>query len=320
MRTFTCPPCDARVFFNDAVCLRCGTAIGYVSEADMFAFADSGPHLRCEADLLGAGACNWLVDDSHGGFCPSCELVEVSAEFQSADDTVTFREAIRRVSRQLHRLGIDPANRRPQLRFQLDRSTDDHRVTIGHEDGLVTLDLREADPVAREHTREALSEPYRTPLGHVRHESGHWHWQSAIESDPVRLDSFRSLFGDERVDYSTSLRQHYATDDDGAWRGEFLSNYAAAHPWEDYAESFAHVLHLLDTIETAHAEGLVPKVPTTFDELHTEWARVTVALNELSRSMGVADPYPFAPPQTAVVKMSFIYDALTTPWAPNVRT
>lgn len=319
MRAFSCPSCDARVFFNDAVCLRCGTAIGYVPATDVFACADADTYVRCEADLLGVGACNWLVDRSHGGFCLSCRLVEVNADLRNDDDTVTFREAIRRVSRQFHRLGIDPTSSHPKLRFRLDRSTDDHPVTIGHEDGLVTLDLREADPVARERTREALAEPYRTPLGHVRHESGHWHWQSAIASDPARLELFRSFFGDERIDYSESLQLHYATDDDGAWRGEFHSNYAAAHPWEDYAESFAHVLHMLDTIETAHAEGLVPQIPTSFDELHTEWARVTVALNELSRSMGVPDPYPFAPPDAAVVKMSFIYDVLTTPVGPSVE-
>lgn len=313
VRAFTCPSCDARVFFNDEVCLRCGTAIGYVSEADQFARADVDARHRCEADALSAGACNWLVDRAYGDFCQACQLVDVSADLQPAGDTVTFREAIRRVTRQLQGLGIQPASSHPPLRFHLDRSTDEHQVTIGHEDGLVTLDLREADPVARERTRESLSEPYRTPLGHVRHESGHWHWQSAIASKSFLLERFRSLFGDERVDYSASLRQHYASDDDGSWRGEFLSNYAAAHPWEDYAESFAHVLHLLDTIETAQAEGLVQMVPTSFDELHTEWARVTVVLNELSRSMGVADPYPFAPPDAAVAKMSFIYDVLTTP-------
>ena len=176
----------------------------------------------------------------------------------------------------------------------MDRSDGDHRVTIGHADGLVTLDLAEADPVTREESRLSLGEPYRTPLGHVRHEVGHWHWQAFVIPDEERLGRFRDLFGDESFDYADALERHYANGDDGFWEQSFVSFYASAHPWEDYAESFAHVLHLLGTEETAHFAGLAAP-PGDFDGRYEQWVNVTVELNELARSMGTADPYPFAP-------------------------
>ena len=222
-----------------------------------------------------------------------------------------FQRAKRRVVRQLHRFGVDPRAADPPLRFELDRSEGEHRVTIGHADGLVTLDVAEADPVVREEARASLGEPYRTPLGHVRHETGHWHWAAVVAGDAERLDRFRERFGDERADYAEALEAHYEKGDDGAWMAEHISHYASAHPWEDYAESFAQVLHLSDTLETARAFGLSGEPAQDFEGVHAQWAMLAVALNELSRSMGAADPAPFAPRRPAIEKIAFAYECLT---------
>lgn len=230
-------------------------------------------------------------------------------------DLVPFTAAVRRVDRQLRSLGVDPVAADPPLRFELLRSTPDQPVTIGHADDLATLDIAEGDPVQLTAARARLGEPYRTPLGHVRHESGHWHWQAVVAADAGLLQRFRALFGDEQADYQQALQRHYASRDDGSWRAEFVSHYATAHPWEEYAESFAHVLHLVAMVETAQAEGFVTGLEgrASFADRYRAWLPLTVSLNELARSMGTAQPYPFAPPEPAVAKMAFVAELLGLP-------
>ena len=255
--------------------------------------------------------CCWAVRPADtGGWCLACGLDDAPGSAPLSTELTVFQAAKRRVVRQLWQVGIDRPGGPLNLRFELDRSSDDHRVTIGHADGLVTLDLAEADPVTREENRLSLGEPYRTPLGHVRHEVGHWHWQAFVLPDPDRLARFRDLFGDETYDYADALERHYATDDDGFWEQSFVSFYASAHPWEDYAESFAHVLHLLGTEETARSAGAHPDDPGDFAGRYEQWTQVTVDLNELARSMGTADPYPFAPSAEAVEKFRWVHDVL----------
>ena len=171
--------------------------------------------------------------------------------------------------------------------------------------------MAEAEPALRERLRTALGEPYRTPLGHVRHELGHWWWQAAVGT-AFTFDEFREMFGDERQDYAAALEQHYGSPDHGAWASTHVSHYAASHPWEDFAETFAHVLHMTDTYETARAHHIV-----TDDEPHADfaafyerWVDVTMSLNELTRSMGVRDPYPFIVAPEAVAKFEFVHDVL----------
>ena len=314
MRRFTCPNCGARTFFPDARCLSCEASLGYTLPADDMELA-SARHRCGAAEIHG---CNWLVAEA-GSWCESCGLDVDPAAHPGVVEVAVFHQAMRRVRRQFQLAGLDPVSAAPPLRFRLERPTADHPVTIGHEDGLVTLDVSEADPVVREKSRTSLGEPYRTPLGHVRHETGHWHWQAFVEHDDQRLSSFRELFGDERADYAEALKAHYGKPDDGSWRDSYLSHYAAAHPWEDYAESFAHVLHMGDTLETARHEGIISDADGPFDQLYPRWVDVTVALNELSRSMGVPDPYPFAPSPASVSKLHFVHDLLATaPPAANV--
>jgi hypothetical protein len=88
------------------------------------------------------------------------------------------------------------------------------------------------------------------------------------------------------------------------------------HPWEDWAETFAHYLHIRDTLETAHAYGVKalsaapPSDParTPIDALLAEWLPLTYALNALNRSMGSGDLYPFVLAPRVIAKLGFVHD------------
>jgi hypothetical protein len=322
VRDLWCPRCGGRVFFDDQRCLACGDGLAYDVSSDRMVGV-SRSHLCPQRQ--GPEACNWTTA-APASPCPSCRLDTVGADPQRSPalDRLPFQQARRRTVRQLRRRKLDPDTAEPPLRFALRRSTADEPVTIGHADGLVTLDVAEADPRAREHTRITLGEPYRTPLGHVRHEVGHWVWAVRVEGADA-LEAFRERFGDERASYPEALERHYGAADDGRWWDRFLSHYASAHPWEDFAESFAHLLHLDDTLETAVAHGLVEAPSSTFDERYRAWLTLSVALNELNRSMGTPDPYPFSPSGPAVDKIRWVDSLLgppgreaSTPAAPRV--
>lgn len=201
-------------------------------------------------------------------------------------------------------------------------------VLTGHYQGLITIHIAEADDAERERRRHAMGEPYRTLLGHFRHEVGHYYWDRLIQQDPERLDAFRTLFGDERQDYQQSLDAHYANspmDAPTAANQGYISAYAAAHPWEDWAETFAHYLHLADVLETAHACGLnlysfhpaephfqadqrfSPSDPhRTFHTMTAEWQALSYLHNNLNRSMGLPDGYPFILSPGVIEKLKFI--------------
>ena len=186
-------------------------------------------------------------------------------------------------------------------------------VLTGHGDGIITVNIAEADDVERERRRVLLHEPYRTLLGHFRHEIGHYYWDLLIKDSP-HIDEFRTHFGDERADYDKALKEHY---DRGAvpdWRSRFISGYASVHPWEDWAETWAHYLHMTDTLETAAVCGLslhpdrpdepaMEKQPNksaheqSFDEIIGNWFPLTYVLNSLNRGMGMPDAYPFVLPR-----------------------
>jgi hypothetical protein len=306
MRRFSCPTCGAAVFFDDLECVVCASGLAYDLEPDLMVAAATAS--TCGARAV--SACNWTVTRG-SPWCRACGLDLVPGQGAGSIEHRVFQRAKRRVVRQLRRFGVDWSAVEPALRFELDRSADGHPVTIGHADGLVTLDVAEADPVVREESRMSLGEPYRTPLGHVRHESGHWHWQAYVAVDEGRLARFRQLFGDEREGYAAALERHYDRAEDGSWMEAYISHYASAHPWEDYAESFAQALHLSDTLETGRAFALIDAAGTDFSAVYGQWTELAVALNELSRSMGAPDPAPFAPRARAVEKIAFAHRVLT---------
>ena len=139
-------------------------------------------------------------------------------------------------------------------------------MVTGHADGVITLDLAESDDVHRERRRAELGEPYRTLLGHFRHEIGHYYWPILVERAGA-LERCRALFGDERADYGEALERHYADGPPADWAERHVSAYATMHPWEDWAETFAHYLHIRDTLQTAggvrRSSSPAPRTPRT---------------------------------------------------------
>ena len=182
-------------------------------------------------------------------------------------------------------------------------------VLTGHDDGIIVINVAEADDAERERRRTQMHEPYRTLLGHLRHEIGHYYWDRLVR-DSERLAEFRELFGDERLDYAESLKAHYANGAPPDWQERFVSAYASSHPWEDWAETWAHYLRITDSLETADACGLSLQPPRNdeprlnpaslldnpagqqFDAMIARWFPLTYLLNNLNRGLGLADALP----------------------------
>jgi hypothetical protein len=245
-------------------------------------------------------------------------------------ELVQSEMAKRRLVFQLAELGLPVEPRREAtktgLAFDL-LSSSETKVVTGHDDGIITLDLAEADDEHRERLRLQLSEPYRTVLGHFRHEIGHYYWPLLVR-DPDTLAACRALFGDDTADYAEAVKAHYeaATEDDELWMTDYISRYATMHPYEDWAETFAHYLHILDTLQTAESFGLAnpgatavrgltrrvgahptrPAGATSFGEVIDTWLELSYALNQINRSMGHKDLYPFVLAAPVIKKMAFV--------------
>jgi hypothetical protein len=195
-------------------------------------------------------------------------------------------------------------------------------VLTGHNDGVITLNVAEADDSERERRRTQLHEPYRTLLGHFRHEIGHYYWDRLV-ADSGDLNGFRNLFGDERQDYGEALKRHYSNGAPADWQQRFVSTYASSHPWEDWAETWAHYLHMTDSLETAAVCGLSlkprrsdePSLKTanmnapgdSFAKMVDAWFPLTYVLNNLNRGLGLADGYPFVLSTPALEKLRFVH-------------
>jgi len=323
VRAFACPNCGQLVFFENSECLRCHTPLGFDPDSlDLAAVTDG--RARCANANL--AACNWLVPAARAGaLCRSCDLTRTRPPDSDADGLAGFADvehAKRRLVFQLLELGLPLDG----LRFDL-LSSRDRRVTIGHRDGVITIDLAESDDAHRSRVREALGEPYRTILGHLRHEVGHFYWVVLIEQ-AGRVEEWRMRFGDERYDYGAALQRHYRQGARPDWQDHHASAYAASHPWEDWAETFAHYLHIRDAVEAAadygvHVRGpAAVKWPTEdlsavpvadaedypFETVLAEWLPLTYALNAINRSMGKEDLYPFVLANEVVGKLAYVHD------------
>jgi hypothetical protein len=283
--------------------------------------AASYPDWRCANHAI--AGCNWLMPEpGAGGLCSSCLAtrtrpndVDLSGDRDIGDSYVASEGAKRRLVFQLLELGLPLDG----LGFDLLASKRES-ITIGHADGIVTIDLAEFDDAHRERLRQELGEPYRTLLGHMRHEVGHFYWEALARAD---LERFRKLFGDERTGYSPALERHYREPPPAGWAEDYISAYAAAHPWEDWAETFAHYLHIRDTLQTAAAFGvtvagptlgyLMPTAPSSepqkrMEDILADWIPLAGALNAINRSMGHHDAYPFVLSGTVMEKLGFVHE------------
>jgi hypothetical protein len=350
VRSFTCAVCGNLLVAENSVCVSCGTAQGFSPAVMRFVPVDtvsgrstSGGSVQC-GNLADAG-CNWLVDDGRlDGLCVSCRLTRTRPNASDAGALASWaatESAKRRLVYQLLDLGLPVVPLSDDARglaFDL-LSSAQQRVVTGHADGVVTIDLAEGHDAHREAMRVQMGEPYRTVLGHLRHEVGHYYWQVLVGgTGPVPAVNagaqgrFRDAFGDERADYGQALQRHYAHGAPADWVQHYVSGYATAHPWEDWAETFAHYLHIRDTLQTAAAYGMVvtgPEVsgpaaadlvampledgpqPPEMASLVATWLPLTYALNAVNRSMGKSDLYPFVLTPPVIAKLAFVHDLVS---------
>jgi hypothetical protein len=333
MRTFQCA-CGERVFFENSRCLKCSRELGFALDVSMMVTLENpvdgtyttplGAFRKCQ-NYATEGVCNWVKRAAApGDLCVACRLNNVVPDLSVPQNRALWANveaAKRRLVYTLAKLRLPllSKNDDPErgLAFDIKADTGEARVLTGHADGLITLNLAEADPPTRERARADMNERYRTLVGHFRHESGHYFWERLIR-DRNRLGEFRALFGDETRDYAESLRAHYASDGNRLHSDAFITAYASSHPWEDWAETFAHYLHMLDTLDTAQDFGFTSKLSrraslpsvTDFDLMMHEWEELTVALNALTRSMGLPDAYPFAISPTVQQKLRFVHELI----------
>ncbi len=322
MKKFHCD-CGQRVFFDNTRCLNCGLALGFdAGHMDMVSLhladdvlqSGDGRAYRYCANKAEYENCNWLVRaDSQKGRCLSCgmnRVIPALTKPQNLQLWTRVEEAKRRLVYSLLRYGLifESGNTRLNFRIMEDRRRNpdvlESFIATGHLDGTITINVAEADDAARHAIREQLQERYRTVLGHLRHESGHFYFNVLARN--ATLKECRALFGDERQDYDAALKRHYAQGAPTDWPERYVSAYASAHPAEDFAETFAHVLHIEDALETARASGLVSDAAETEKSWLDAWIGLAVDLNEMTRSLGEPDAYPFVFTDAVRQKLEFV--------------
>jgi hypothetical protein len=344
MKLFECQHCGQPLYFENAACQSCGRRLGYlVTHETLSALEPEGEYWRALA-APGAlyrlcrnaayEACNWLVrvEEPHE-YCEACRhnrTIPDLSDWRSLEHWRKIEVAKHRLFYSLLRLKL-PLTTRPQdpgglvLDF-LSGNIASAPVMTGHSGGVITINVDEADDSERERQRRQMEEPYRTLLGHFRHEIAHYYWDKLIWNTE-NIGVFRHLFGDERRDYARALQKHYDEGPRADWQDRFISAYASVHPWEDFAETFAHYLHMIDTLETAGAFGLsvTPKLKkydqlaagVDFDPYHARldrlieaWLPLAFAVNSLNRSMGLADLYPFVLTPHVIAKFDFLHELI----------
>ncbi len=351
MKIFHCDHCQNLVFFENTFCMKCGHSLAYLpDQGDMASLEAIGkelwtpgtPGLKGTAYRLCRNyslekICNWAMpeNDPHS-LCQSCRLTRVIPDLKQPGHREAWEKleaAKRRLVYELLHFQLPLANKEDDpdqglaFEFRADVEIEGQEgkpVLTGHDHGVITINIAEADDGERENRKKQLGEPYRTVLGHFRHESGHYYWDRLI-SGSDRLADFRALFGDERKDYGQALQAYYQNGPPQDWQQYFVSAYASAHPWEDWAESWAHYLHMTDTLDTAQGCGLFLKPsradepvlkPTpvridgngdSFKRMIDAWFPLTYVLNNLNRGLGLPDGYPFVLPASALAKLALIH-------------
>ena len=334
-----CPHCRHFLSLDKLVCPECGGELGYHPRLRQFVGLLKGKAVVGDETWYACSnrgwQCNWLVrDDAPSGRCFSCRLTRTTPE---SSDTVALEklakteEAKRRLVLQLGDLGLPIRSWHDGpggLGFDLLSSlSEGRRVTIGHANGIISLDLAESLDDRREALRIKLGEPYRTMLGHLRHEIGHY-YQNVLITDEQTWAQCRALFGDERTSYRDAISRHYREGAPDGWAETHISEYATMHPWEDFAETFAHYLHITGTLQTAAAIGMTldgdayanrdsdvePLANYADQPVHRlvgDWRWMSHAFNRVNRSMGMGDLYPFEIVPGVVRKLAFIHDIVT---------
>jgi hypothetical protein len=312
VRAFTCDTCGEHVYFDNTVCITCRSALAWDRDVQRIRVLAEG-EARC-ANLTLNG-CNWTTDTS-GAPCFACRLTRVrpsDRDVVGLPQYYTAEQAKRRLVAELDTLRLPVAPRDEEtcsgLAFDL-LSSVDRPVVTGHAGGVITLDLAESDDVHRERVRVEMGEAYRTMLGHLRHEAGHY-YETVLVADDETRGRARALFGDETVDDQAAVDRHYADGPPDDWADRYVSAYATMHPFEDFAETFAHVLHIRDGLETAHAFGLTVdpavSVRSFADVVSGTWLPLTRSLNQMSRSLGQGDLYPFVLAPPVIDKLAFVH-------------
>ncbi|WP_017925762.1 putative zinc-binding metallopeptidase [Thioalkalivibrio sp. HL-Eb18] len=363
MQLFECESCGSVIYFDNTYCNRCGYRLGFLPDRlELSALEMAGDALYSSGEPIPGGlwrvagepdgplyrqcrhyavdaVCNWMVrHDDPEGYCRACRLNRTIPDL-SVPGNARLWERLetekRRLVYSLLRLGLPVVSKQTDsagvaFDFLADPNPAFYEgggVVTGHANGVITLNIAEADPAVRESMREAMAEPYRTILGHFRHESAHYYWDRLIRGTRWH-EYFRGRFGDERIDYDEALRRHYEDGPPSDWQNHFVSAYASSHPWEDWAETWAHYLHIVDALDTAAAYGMdvAPSVgeaarlgpqggQSHFDAYATDdpdalvahWLPLAAALNSLNRSMGHAHVYPFVLTPEAISKLGFVH-------------
>lgn len=357
MNVFHCGRCDQLVFFENTSCVKCGSALAYLPDRREVAAlepdgdglwrpagAGEGRTYRLCTNYETENVCNWAVPAGEiNPYCPSCRLTRVIPDLSvpgNRERWARLEAAKRRMLSTLLTLGFSFVSKADDpsgglaFEFLADPEAGAPPILTGHADGVITVNVAEADDAERERRRTALNEEYRTLLGHFRHEVGHYYWDRLVR-DTRHVEGFRRLFGDERADYAEALRRHHAAGAPDDWSNSFVSAYASSHPWEDWAETWAHYLHITDTLETADSSGLSlrPKRPDepalkpgapvvgrqapSFDRIVERWLPLTYVLNNLNRGMGLPDAYPFVLSPPAIEKLRFVHEVVSEATGPS---
>lgn len=349
MRTFQCERCGQTVFFENTRCEACGASLGFdplnltmrafeVDEAGVWTHLGSpaGAWQPCH-NYSTHSACNWMVAETEGSaLCVSCRHTHVIPDLSRLDSLMLWARmeaAKRRLFYTLLALKLPIPSRAeaPEngLVFHFkEQLSPNEPVMTGHAAGLITVNLAEADDVIREATRRQMGEPYRTLLGHFRHEIGHFYWDQLIPGSDWE-EPVTTAFGDARQHYAEALKRHYEQGPPDDWATRYISSYAASHPWEDWAETWAHYLHISDALDTAAhwhvgflaAQGEHSPAPEVLPgqertrsfrrRLTVEWMPLARFLNSMGRSLGQGDLYPFTMPDPVLDKLCLVHEIVT---------
>jgi len=348
MKLFSCPHCGHRLYFENAQCLNCSSVVLYDPDQAGFVLSGSDDVFYCvNVDQC---SCNWRAPEGQS-FCRACALNKIIPDLSIVGNRERWTRVEAAKKRAIYSLLAFGLPVGPKLNpgdevgiaFDFLADTDGagpggEYILTGHDNGAITLNVAEADSAEREKMRVQMGESYRTLLGHFRHELGHYYWDRLIRDDPAWLQRFRDLFGNEQPDYATALQRHYSEGAPSDWQISHISAYATSHPWEDWAESFAHYLHITDTLEMVHslnfplgrleqvgdnvlpsgdtAQGSMPSAPEDmpavepFARILERWLVLSEASNSINRCMGLPDLYPFVISEVAAGKLAFVHELI----------